>query len=221
MRVSPRPNIADRAPTVLPIANDVPAPCKTCALSYGELRRVDAALMAGETIEAVSAWSKIGSGSLTRHRLNHLYWAVREVRIDETRTAADVLVTLVDTMADVERVREDAIRRGNHSAALRASAESRALARMVFTELNVESTELLVRPPLVPVVRRDGVVDVLIDDDPSAGLRDGEADLALPLHAEALARRVERYAEVDDAVDGQIKIMFLSLGTHGSASFDR
>lgn len=56
---------------------------------------------------------------------------------------------------------------------------------------------VIARPHLAAVGRRDGVVDVLCDDSPPAPFCDLAAVLALALHGELLAGRVEAHMQVD------------------------
>lgn len=120
----------------------MPAPCKICSLGYNELRRVNLDLLAGMSIRQVSTkWGGLPTGSLTRHRLGHLNRSIRRPDpIDENRTAADVLVGLADSLSDLERIRNDALQKGHTAAAVRATTESRAVAKLLFSDLGLDST---------------------------------------------------------------------------------
>lgn len=120
----------------------MPAPCKICSLGYAEQRKVERALLAGDTIQAVSAkFGGLPTASLTRHRLNHLDRSVRAPeRIDEDRSAADVLIGMADRLTDLDRVTNDALQHGRSSVAVRATTEARAISKILFADLGLDST---------------------------------------------------------------------------------
>ncbi|GAA2749484.1 hypothetical protein [Amnibacterium kyonggiense] len=120
----------------------MPSRCKICSLGYAEQRRVDRALLAGDTIQAVSAkFGGLPTASLTRHRLNHLDRSVRAPeRIDEDRSAADVLIGMADRLMDLDRVTNDALQHGRSSVAVKATTEARAISKILFSDLGLDST---------------------------------------------------------------------------------
>jgi hypothetical protein len=115
-----------------------------CSSGFHEQRKIDAALLRGDTIDAAMkkfAYLGFSKSGVTRHRL-HMDKVVRAPqRIDEDRSAADVLVSLADTFFDLDRAQSTGgYQRLTPTATVRAATERRSIGKLIFSDLAFDST---------------------------------------------------------------------------------
>lgn len=93
-----------------------------------------------EPLTAVAESIGVHPSSLRRHVLNHASRPaiVRDVRIDEDRSALDLIDDLVEQYDDANKIRVESLSRGNYAVSLRASNQARAIARQVWEALGVD-----------------------------------------------------------------------------------
>jgi AcrR family transcriptional regulator len=124
-----------------------PGTCRVCGRMSGfseyEVKAIDRRVKT-EPLTVVAASVGVHPSSLRRHVLNHTNrpQIVRDVRLDEDRSAHDLVDDLIEQYRDANRIRIEALTKGEYAVSLRASNAARAIARQLLEELAVNADTL-------------------------------------------------------------------------------
>ena len=121
-----------------------PGNCRVCGRTSGFTEFEVAAIerrVQHEPMKTVALSVGVHPSSLRRHVLNHAGrpQIVRDVRLDADRSALDLVDDLREQYADANKIRIEALSRGEYAVSLRAGNAARAIARQLHEELGVDA----------------------------------------------------------------------------------
>jgi len=124
-----------------------PGNCRVCGRTSGFTEFEVAAIerrVKHEPTKTVAISVGVHPSSLRRHMLNHTNrpQIVRDVRLDEDRSALDLVDNLVEQHDDANRIRIEALSKGDFAVSLRASNTARSIARQLLEELGVNADSI-------------------------------------------------------------------------------
>lgn len=119
-----------------------PGFCRVCGREAGfspyDVKTIERRVE-NEPLTTVAHSVGVHPSSLRRHMLNHAArpQLVRDVRLDENRSALDLVDNLVEMYDDANRIRIESMTKGEFTVSLRASTTARQIATQLFNEVGV------------------------------------------------------------------------------------
>lgn len=127
-----------------------PGSCRVCGRGSGfsiyDIKAMERRVE-HEPLTVVAASVSVHPSSLRRHMLNHAArpQIVRDVRLDEDRSALDLVDNLIEMYDDANRIRIESMTKGEFAVSLRASNTARTIASQLLTELGVTPATVQMR----------------------------------------------------------------------------
>ncbi|MGV8976545.1 MAG: hypothetical protein ACOH17_00720 [Cellulomonas sp.] len=117
-------------------------PCLTCG--SGERRDIEASMLAGTSMQQISARFEISRAALFRHQAHCLRAnLLSSLRVSENVGSVDLLEHLTEVLGDLSAARSAAMLTGRTSDVIRAAAATTTVVSVLMDKIGLESTEVV------------------------------------------------------------------------------